>query len=448
MAQESGIIAPELLAGVRALLKNNPKGMSVSDIAAGLGMNRNSAAKYLDILSVGGQIEMRAFGPAKVYFLSQRAPLGAILNYTAEYIMVLDQHNRILQVNDRFLEFLGMDRADLLGASIDAVRLPIVSAPEVRTRMLEARSEGEVALETVVGTGEAARYYNVRLVSTAFDDGSTGLTCIIEDITVRKLAERSLQERERRFRELVELSPFPCAIVDASGRYLYVNGPFTESFGYTAEEIGTIDRWFELAYPDSDYRSAMAVEWDRESVSAEIPEPRIFHLRTRSGEVREVVFRRRRLSDGNHYLVYEDISEIRRLENVLAERNRIDDALYRSLRRLREISETGHNLLFGAGLDGRITYASPLFERISGRRAAGIVGMPIGELLSGPGLVVGPAFLDAVSAGGPLDEQELLVRRPDGTTSSLIACIEPFRNGSGEVTGFDALLLIRSDRDD
>ncbi len=446
MAQDSGIIAPELLAGVRALLKNNPKGMSVSDIAAGLGLNRNSAAKYLDILSVGGQIEMRAFGPAKVYFLSQRAPLGAILNYTSEYILILDQNYRIIQVNDRFLEFLDLDRADLLGASIDTIHLPIVSAREVRSRMLEARSEGEVSLEIEQEIGGAARYYRVRLVSTAFDDGSTGLTCIIEEITARKEAERALLERERRFNELVELSPFPCAIVDANGRYVYVNSRFTETFGYTADEIGTMDRWFELAYPDPDYRSAMAVEWDRESGSAEPPEPRFFHLRTRSGEVREVVFRRRRLSDGNHYLVYEDISELRRLENELAERNRIDDALYRSLRRLREITEAGHNLLFGAGLDGRILYASPLFERVAGRRPAGFVGLPLDEILSAAGVDLGPAFLAEIAAGRPLEEQEFVVSRPDGTTATLIASLVPSRNASGEVTGLEGVLLLCSDR--
>ncbi|HIH03034.1 MAG TPA: PAS domain S-box protein [Methanoregulaceae archaeon] len=446
MAQDSGIVAPELLAGVRALLKNNPKGMSVSDIAAGLGMNRNSAAKYLDILSVGGQIEMRAFGPAKVYFLSQRAPLGAILNYTAEYILIIDQHSRILQVNDRFLEFLGMDRADLLGASIDAVHLPIISAPEVRSRMLEARSEGEVSLELERGEGETARYYRVRLVSTAFDDGSTGITCIVEEITARKQAERDLVERERRFREIVELSPFPCAIVDAGGVYHYVNSRFSETFGYTAEEIGTIDRWFELAYPDPDYRSAMAVEWDREAASWTAPEPRIFHLRTRSGEVREVVCRRRRLSDGNHYLVYEDISELRRLETVLAERNRIDDALYLSLRRLREISEAGHNILFGTGSDGRITYASPLFERIAGRRAAAFVGMPIDQLFTGSGLDLGPAFLAGIAAGRSPEEQELVLRRDDGTETTLIASLVPSRNAAGDVTGLEAHLLLRSDR--
>lgn len=448
MAQDSSIVAPELLAGVRSILKNNPKGMSVSDIALALGLNRNSTAKYLDILSVGGQIEMRAFGPAKVYFLSQRAPLGAILNYTSEYILILDQNYRILQVNDRYLEFMGRDRSDLLGASIDTVQLPIVSAREVRSRMLEARSEGEVSLEIEVMGEDAARYYRVRLVSTAFDDGSTGLTCIIEEITARKEAERALLERERRFNEIVELSPFPCAIVDADGRYVYVNSRFTETFGYTAEEIGTIDRWFELAYPDPDYRSAMAAEWDRESESKETPEPRFFHLRTRSGEVREVVFRRRRLADGNHYLVYEDISELRRLENELAERNRIDDALYTSLSRLREITEAGHNLLFGADLDGRILYASPLFERVAGRRPAGFVGLPLADILSAPGVDLGPAFLAGILAGRSLEEQEFVVRRPDETTVSLIASLVPSRNGSGEVTGLEGILLLCSDRNE
>lgn len=448
MAQDSCIVAPELLAGVRSILKNNPKGMSVSDIALALGLNRNSTAKYLDILSVGGQIEMRAFGPAKVYFLSQRAPLGAILNYTSDYILILDQNYRILQVNDRYLEFMGRDRSDLLGASIDTVQLPIVSAREVRSRMLEARSEGEVSLEIEVMGEGAARYYRVRLVSTAFDDGSTGLTCIIEEITARKEAERALLERERRFNEIVELSPFPCAIVDADGRYVYVNSRFTETFGYTAEEIGTIDRWFEIAYPDPDYRSAMAAEWDRESESKETPEPRFFHLRTRSGEVREVVFRRRRLADGNHYLVYEDISELRRLENELAERNRIDDALYTSLSRLREITEAGHNLLFGADLDGRILYASPLFERVAGRRPAGFVGLPLADILSAPGVDLGPTFLAGILAGRSLEEQEFVVRRPDETTVTLIASLVPSRNGSGEVTGLEGILLLCSDRNE
>lgn len=446
MAQDTGIVSPNLLAQVRTLLKNNPRGMSVTDIAAGLGMNRNSAAKYLDILCVGGQIEMRAFGPAKVYFLSQHVPLGAILNYTSEYILVLDQQYRILQVNDRFLEFLRVAREDLLGKGIDQVRLPIVSAPQVRSRLIEARSEGEVSLELETGDGESRRYYRVRLISTVFDDASTGLTCIIEEITDRKRAEQDLKERERRFREIVELSPFPSAIVDPGGRFLYVNIRFAETFGYTADECGTIGNWFGLAHPDLEYEKLMTEAWQGALAADSNPEPRLLHVRTRNGDLREVVFHQRRLSDGNLYLVYEDISELRRLEDALAERRRIDDTLYRSLRRFTEISEAGRNLLFSASPDGRLNYVSPLFERLAGRRAAELVGRPLTELLSSPEPGFDEGIYIEIAGGRSIESRELAVLRPDGQESCFIATLSPSRSGSGSITGLDCILLLRSDR--
>ncbi len=448
MAHDTGIVSHNLLAEVRTLLKDNPRGMSVTEIAAGLGMNRNSAAKYLDILCAGGQIEMRTFGPAKVYFLSQRVPLGAILNYTTEYILILDPQYRILQVNDRFLEFLHLTRESLLGQPIDSVHLPILSAPQVRSRMLEARSEGEVSLELEIGEGDLGRFYRVRLISTVFDDGSTGITCIIEEITDRKRAERSLQERERRFREIVELSPFPGAIVDPAGRFLYVNTRFVETFGYTAEECGTVETWFGLAHPDVDYRQYMTDVWQEGLADGSTPEPRLLHVRTRSGEVREVVFHLRRLSDGNHYLVYEDISELRRLEDALAERRRIDDTLYRSLRRFTEISEAGRNLLFSASLDGRLIYVSPLFERLAGQRAAELTGRPLAEVFSGPESGFNDEILAQVVAGTSIEGQELKVQRPDGQARFMIATLSPSRAGSGQVTGLDCVMLLRSDRRD
>jgi PAS domain S-box-containing protein len=445
MVSDSGIVSPNVLAEVRTLLKENPKGMSVSDIAAALGMNRNSTAKYLDILCVGGQIEMKNFGPAKVYFLSQRVPLGAILNYTNEYILILDQHYRILQVNDRYLDYLGKSRPDLLGRSIDAVSLPIVSENEVRSRMLEALSEGEVSLEVEQGRGDSTRYHRVRLVSTVFDDGSTGITCIIEEITERKRAERILQESERRFREIVELSPFPCAIVDPAGRYLYVNSRFTETFGYTAEELGTMDRWFDLAYPDADYRSYMDAAWQREQGDQE-PEPRFFHVRTRDGDVREVVFRLKNLSDGNHYLVYEDISEIRRLENALAEHHRLDDALFSSVQRFTDISRASRNLLFTANLEGEITFVSPLLERISGYRNQDCAGRPLSELISSQEIEIGPALYAKIAGGETYEKVEMVVYRSADEGVIIIACLSPSRNETGHVVGLEGILILESGR--
>ncbi|HQJ87744.1 MAG TPA: PAS domain S-box protein [Methanoregulaceae archaeon] len=446
MVHENGVVSHNLLAEVRTLLKDHPKGMTVTEIAAGLGLNRNSTAKYLDILAVAGQIEMRSFGPAKVYFLSQRVPLGAILNYAKEFILVLNHQYRIVQVNDRFLEYLGSKREDLLGQSIDEIDLPIISDPRVRNRMLEARSEGEVMLELEAGPAEAARYFLVRLVSTVFDDGSAGITCIIEEITERKRAELDLQERERRFREVVEFSPFPSAIADATGRLLYVNTRFVEAFGYSAEECGTVKNWFGLAHPDPDYRDHTDGIWRSVVRDGSIPEPSILHVRTRTGEVREVVFHLRRLSDGNLYLIYEDISELRRLEDALAERRRLDDALFRSFRRLTEITEAGRNLLFSASLDGVLSYVSPLFERLTGRRAAALVGTSLIDLLPGSDGGIVEELTGQIVTGGTVEGLEMHLSGPEGRDDFIIVNLSPTRGGTGEITGFDGVLVLRSGR--
>ena len=314
--------------------------------------------------------------------------------------------------------------------------------------MIEARSEGEVLLELEEGSAETVRFFLVRLVSTVFDDGSTGITCILEDITERKRAERDLLERERRFREIVEFSPFPSAIADPEGSLLYTNTRFIETFGYTADECGTVERWFEFAHPDLDYRQYTDDIWKAVVATGSTPEPSILHVRTRTEEVREVVFHLRRLSDEKLYLVYEDISELRRLEEALSERRRLDDALFRSFRRFTDISEAGRNLLFSASLEGVLTYVSPLFERLTGRRAGALVGKSFTEVLTISEPDLAQKLAAKLAAGATIEGQEMRVISPDGKDDFIIVNLTPTRSGAGELAGIDCVLVLRSDRHD
>jgi len=52
---------------------------------------------------------------AKVFTLSQRVPLSALLSYSKELIMVLDNESRIIDVNDNFLSLLSLSRQETLG---------------------------------------------------------------------------------------------------------------------------------------------------------------------------------------------------------------------------------------------------------------------------------------------------------------------------------------------
>ena len=63
-------------------------------------------ARYLDMLLISGQVEMQVIGAAKVYFLSHRVPISAMLEFSSDYVIVLDTEQRIIQVNEKVLSLL------------------------------------------------------------------------------------------------------------------------------------------------------------------------------------------------------------------------------------------------------------------------------------------------------------------------------------------------------
>src|SRR5512138_1246636 len=103
------------LDAVKKILKNSSHGMSVTEIARMLNKNQHSVGRYLDILLVSGQVEMRSYGKAKVYSLSSRVPLTMVMGRMGDLILILDADNRVVQVNDQFLRLLGRSRNDLVG---------------------------------------------------------------------------------------------------------------------------------------------------------------------------------------------------------------------------------------------------------------------------------------------------------------------------------------------
>ena len=74
---------PEL-SHIKELLRSHPRGMTIIDISQKIGINRNSVAKYLDVLLISGQVEMHAVGTAKLYFLSKRVPISAMLSLSSD----------------------------------------------------------------------------------------------------------------------------------------------------------------------------------------------------------------------------------------------------------------------------------------------------------------------------------------------------------------------------
>jgi len=126
------------------LLSTHPEGISIREIASMLGINRNSAAKYLDMLHMQGIVSVRKFGAAKIYSRVGKSPktgresLNTVptvpdLPSSAdlaerEYICQFDPGGNLTYVNQAYCRMLQKAPVDLINRNWR----PVISESDCR----------------------------------------------------------------------------------------------------------------------------------------------------------------------------------------------------------------------------------------------------------------------------------------------------------------------------
>ncbi len=206
------------LTAIKRLLTEHPGGLTILDIAAHLKVNRNSVAKYLEVMRISGHLDVRTVGPAKLYQLSHRLPASALLEQSSDAFLVVDER-RVVQANDEAASLLGIARDKLPGMPIRKLDFLDVSYGRKRSYDLVHKN----------------RRLHVTVYPTTFDDGGKGATLVIEDVTEQRRVERRLRLLEK----AVEASSNGISIVDMRAKdqpLIYVNPAFLRMTGYTPKE--------------------------------------------------------------------------------------------------------------------------------------------------------------------------------------------------------------------
>jgi PAS domain S-box-containing protein len=161
---------------IKQILKENPKGMTVTDISRKIKINRNSVAKYLDIMRISGHVEMITFGPAKVFFPSRRVPVSNMLNYTSDYIIVFDKNFKINTINNSFLEFLQITREEVIGQNVNEIILKFFSDNIDLSQSINEALEGKNITKDVDFKKEKEKiYFKIRVLPITFEEGARPL---------------------------------------------------------------------------------------------------------------------------------------------------------------------------------------------------------------------------------------------------------------------------------
>lgn len=165
--------------------------------------------------------------------------------------------------------------------------------------------------DTVIACMNVASH-SLKEISPAARNALEGISAYIGDIIVRLEMQGSLRRSEERFRLMVEFSPFPIAIVDSNNNITYINRTFTLITGYSAEEIPSMDAWWNTAYPDADYRKKVRDSWEKavlgSHASGSPVEPRESEIRCRDGTMRWIEFRMVPVADVS-LIIMNDLTE-------------------------------------------------------------------------------------------------------------------------------------------
>ena len=393
------------LTRIKNFLKGSSKGYTVTAISKGIEINRNSVAKYLDVLCTSGIVELKIIGSAKVYSLTKRIPISSILSLSSDYIFVLDENSVITYVNEKVVNFEKKLSEDIIGKSVDETGLVLLGSPDIPHILQECTQGKDIHKENEVTSDGKIWHFRAKYVPSILENGKRGILIIMDDITEVKQYQYNLEktvkdrtnelsrsnislkkeiishgevkqafeESERKYQTLIELAQEGIWTFDDEGNTTFVNQKMSEILHYPVEEMQKKSIFSCSGATD---RGSLRGKFDR--------------LKSGSNENFELVFLRKdmtpaytrvsassRIDDAGKFLyglfVVSDISELKK----------IDDAFRESELHYKTIIETSPNGILVYDPDGSI--------KMGNFQAAAMLGY------TSPSDLIGKNFFDYVT---------------------------------------------------
>lgn len=241
----------------------------------------------------------------KFRILFTSSPLGNVL---------FDETGRIADVNPAFIKMIGLSREQLVNNSIWRIlnfsnnfnlKDKFPDSQKIETYVLDKRGNK---------TWLKITFSAISLPQTK-DDFFLG---VVEDITLKKLSEVTLQESELKLRRMVENLPAGAVYLD--DKTFFFNKEVEKITGYRASEITSLNDWFNKLYPDNfdlvkNYYSKDRTEGFRL--------PRIVEILRKDKEKRQIEFIAHLFSSGEVWILNDITQRVKAEEELLKSRDQL-----------------------------------------------------------------------------------------------------------------------------
>jgi PAS domain S-box-containing protein len=173
---------PDEISTIRDLLAEHSEGLPIKSISEMLGMNRNSVAKYLDMLQMTGRVTLKRIGTAKIYCIANKLPASAVLKLTKSHVIIFNQMLTVADINDSFTTLLKIAKKEILGKTLDHLPFAVQSQPALLTLIKEGIRGTESKTSASIKIGNRDIPCTLTISPTFFENGQNCVSLIIDFI--------------------------------------------------------------------------------------------------------------------------------------------------------------------------------------------------------------------------------------------------------------------------
>ncbi len=240
---------------IRMLLGSHPEGLSITDISGLLQLNRNSVAKYMDILQTRGAADGRKRGTSKVYYASERLLVSCIQKVCTRPFLILSQDLLVTEASPGFLRIAQVTPDQILQKHVDSVPIRFTEAGLAKNALTAAMRGTEQRIRANIIQGSRTLPASLRVVPVVFETGRPGVCIMLEE-----------QEGDRDPAYAAPQDSGLAGLLDdqlefvvrhtSDGIIWFVNEPYCRAVGKTKEEL--IGRPFKPLVSPEDSRRITA----------------------------------------------------------------------------------------------------------------------------------------------------------------------------------------------
>ncbi len=241
-----------------------------------------------------------------------------------------------------------------------------------------------------------------------------------------KRAYSSLEINENRLKKILDKMPIPISIADSKGNITFVNEKHIKLFGYSKDELSTINHWIDIAYPDLQYREKVSKIWSVAVESAikynEDITPYEYKVCCKNGEYLTIIISGTVLGD-DHLATFLDITELKKTQ----------EKLQLAYHYTRSLIDASLDPLVTINADGIITDVNTATEKATGVSREILIGSDFSNYFTEP-QKARFAYQQAFEKGFIIDFN-LTIKKASGQLIDVLYNASVYKDANGQVLG-------------